>query len=44
MQSTGIAHDSGSGVDPAVTAGAVVDILRLDGQARIDLIDLRSAK
>jgi NAD(P)-dependent dehydrogenase (short-subunit alcohol dehydrogenase family) len=44
MQSTGIANYSGSGVDPEVSAAAIVDLLRLDGQATVDFIELRSAK
>lgn len=44
MQSTGISNYSGSGVAPEVSAGAIVDLLRLDGQATIDFMELRSAK
>lgn len=44
LQSSGIAHYSGSGVAPEVSAGAIVDLLRLDGQATIDFMELRSAK
>lgn len=44
MQTTGIANYSGSGFDPAVSAQAIVDVLRLDGEAAVDFIELRSAK
>lgn len=43
MASSGIANYSGQGFDPAVSAGAIVDLLRLDRAACADLIELRSA-
>jgi NAD(P)-dependent dehydrogenase (short-subunit alcohol dehydrogenase family) len=43
MAKSGIANYSGHGFDPTVSAGAIVDLLRLDRAACADFIELRSA-
>jgi NAD(P)-dependent dehydrogenase (short-subunit alcohol dehydrogenase family) len=43
MANSGIASYSGHGFDPAVSAGVIVDLLRLDRAACADFIELRSA-
>jgi NAD(P)-dependent dehydrogenase (short-subunit alcohol dehydrogenase family) len=44
LRNTGLGHYSGEAFPPAVPAGAIVDLLRLDRRATVDHIELRSSK